>query len=155
MDFIYLNFRNSEIKEVDIDEVLSFIQESETLLNHYKNEFLNKSIQDLYVSFKKYVIYTKYISEIESDKSNITHKQKMVKDALKDKKTINVTILKNGHQFTFKTDTKGFLKLDNRYSIYDIQAKDRHKYKELFKRNDYLFDEITSIKYGKQKIYSN
>ena len=77
-----------------------------------------------------------------------------MKEAIKDKKTVNVTILKDGHLFTFKTDAKDFLRLDNRYSRYNIQAKDRHKYEELFKCSDYLFEEIISIKYGKQEIYS-
>ena len=39
-------------------------------------------------------------------------------------------------------------------SKYNIQAKDRRKYEELFECNDYLFEEIVSIKYGKQEIYS-
>lgn len=154
IDFIYLRFRSSEIKEISIDEILSFIQGPETLLNYYKDEFLNKCIGGLYVDFKRYVIYEKYISEIEKDKSNILHKQKFLKDAIKDKKTVNVTILKNGHQFTFKTDAKDFFRLDNKYSRYNIQAKDRRKYEELFKCSDYLFEEIISIKYGKQEIYS-
>lgn len=153
IDFICLRFSSSEIKEISIDEILSFIQGPETLLNYYKDEFLNKCIGGLYVDFKRYVIYKKYISEIENNKSNILHKQKFLKDAIKDKKTVNVTILKDGHQFTFKTDSKDFFRLDNRYSRYNIQAKDRRKYEELFKCSDYLFEEIISIKYGKQEIY--
>lgn len=153
IDFIFLNF-GDEIKEINIDEILSFIQEPDTLLNYYKEEFLKKSIEDLYVYFKSYAIYEKHITDLENDKSNIIHKQKMVKDAIKDKKTINITILKDGHNFTFKTDTQEFFKLDNRYSRYHMKAKDRHRYEELFKYNDYLFDEITNITYGKQEIYS-
>ena len=154
IDFMNLRFRNNEIKEINIDEILNFIQGPETLLNYYKDEFLNKCISGLYVDFKRYVIYEKYISEIKKDKSNILHKQKYLKEAIKDKKTVNVTILKNGHQFTFKTDSKDFFRLDNEYSKYNIQAKDRRKYEELFECNDYLFEEIVSIKYGKQEIYS-
>ena len=154
IDFIDLRFWNSKIKEISIDEILNFIQGPETLLNYYKDEFLNKCISGLYVDFKKYVIYEKYISEIKKDKSNILHRQKYLKEAIKDKKTVNVTILKNGHQFTFKTNSKGFFKSDNRYSRYNIQAKDRRKYEELFKCSDYLFEEIISIKHGKQEIYS-
>lgn len=152
IDFILLHF-GDEIKEINIDEILSFIQEPDTLLNYYKDEFLKKSIENLYVCFQKYAIYEKHITNLENDKSNILHKQKMVKDAIKDKKTINVTILKDGHKFTFKTSTRDFFRLDNRYSSYNMQAKDRCKYKELFKYNDYLFEEITSITYGKQEIY--
>lgn len=154
IDFMNLRFRNNEIKEINIDEILNFIQGPETLLNYYKDEFLNKCISGLYVDFKRYVIYEKYISEIKKDKSNILHKQKYLKEAIKDKKTVNVTILKNGHQFTFKTDSKDFFRLDNEYSKYNIQAKDRRKYEELFECSDYLFEEIVSIKYGKQEIYS-
>ncbi len=153
IDFIFLNF-GDEIKEINIDEILSFIQEPDMLLNYYKDEFLKKSIENLYVNFKSYVMYEKYITDLENDKSNMLHKQKIVKDAIEGKKTINVTILKDGHKLTFKTDTREFFRLDNSYSKYNIQAKDRHKYEELFKYSDYLFDEITSITYGKQEIYS-
>ena len=153
-DFIHLEFRNSEIKKISIDEIISFIQEPETLLNYYKEEFLNKSIENLYVDFKIYQIYQKHITDIENDKSNILHKQKFLKDVVNGKKTVNITILKDGYKFTFKTDAKEFLRLNNSYSNYSIQSKDRTKYKELFKYNDYLFDEIISVKYGKQEIYS-
>ncbi len=48
IDFMNLRFRNNEIKEINIDEILNFIQEPETLLNYYKDEFLNKCISGLY-----------------------------------------------------------------------------------------------------------
>ena len=67
---------------------------------------------------------------------------------------INGTYDSDNKQFTFKTDSKDFFRLDNEYSKYNIQAKDRRKYEELFECNDYLFEEIVSIKYGKQEIYS-
>lgn len=48
IDFIDLRFWNSEIKEINIDEILNLIQGPETLLNYYKDEFLNKCISGLY-----------------------------------------------------------------------------------------------------------
>lgn len=152
IDFIRLDF-GDKIEEITLDKILIFIQDPETLLNYYKNAFLSYRTENLYVNFKKYGIYKKHITAIENDKSNIIHKQKMIKNAINGKNTVNVTILKEGHNFTFKTDTQEFFKLDNRYSRYYMKAKDRHKYEELFKYQDYLFEEITSITYGKQTIY--
>ncbi len=92
----------------------------------------------------------------------VTHKDSKIFCAIYDVKyppqTLKIfkisSYLKNGHQFTFKTDSKDFFRLDNEYSKHNIQAKDRRKYEELFEYRDYLFEEIVSIKYGKQEIYS-
>ena len=90
------------------------------------------------------------------DKSHSFHARKAIIEAVKDKKTVNVTILKNGQTFTFKTETATLTygQRNDEYSKYDIQAKDRQKYKELFGTNDYTADEILKITYGKKEIYT-
>lgn len=74
-DFIYLFFEHG-IKAIDIYEILSFIQEPEALLNYYKEEFLNKSIEKLYFQFRTYKAYEKEIIKLSNDKSHIIHRQK-------------------------------------------------------------------------------
>lgn len=154
-DFIHLDFINSGIKQIDIDEIIEYIEAPEKILNYYKEEFLNKNIQQLYAEFKIYTIYQKHITDIKNDKLHIIHRQKELRNVIQDKKTVTVTIVKDGHTFTFKTETQEFLRLDEFHGCYTMSAKDRVKYKELFGHDDYTIDEIISVKYGKQEIYSN
>lgn len=96
----------------------------------------------------------KKFDAIINDESNEINKKKLIKEALKDKKTVNVTILKNGHELTFKTSTRSFIhNWSCGYSLYDLPAQDRKKYKELFRYEDYTFSEIQKITYGKKDIY--
>lgn len=154
-EFIHLDFINSGIKQIGIDEIIEYIEAPEKILNYYKEEFLNKNIQQLYAEFKIYTIYQKHIIDIKNDKSHIIHRQKELRNVTQGKKTVTVTILKNGYNFTFKTDPEEFLRLEEFHSCYTMSAKDRVKYKELFGHDDYTIDEIISVKYGKQEIYSN
>lgn len=154
-DFIHLDFINSGIKQIDIDEIIEYIEAPEKILNYYKEEFLNKNIQQLYAEFKIYTIYQKHITNIKNDKTHIIHRQKELRNVTQGKKTVTVTILKDGHNFTFKTETQEYLKLDEFHGCYTMSAKDRVNYKKLFGHDDYTIDEIISVKYGKQEIYSN
>lgn len=156
-DFVCLDWKGKdkeEIKEIDFDGVLDYIETPEKCISKYKKEFLKKRKCDFYNQFERYQFYIKVYNDIQKDKSDVFHRQKAIKDALKEAKTANVTILKDGQKFTFKTETNVFLRLNNSYSSYEIVAKDRRKYKELFNYHDYTIDEILKIKYGKNEIYN-
>lgn len=96
----------------------------------------------------------KVYSDIQNNKSDVFHKQKAIKDALKDKKTANVTIFKDGQEFTFKTESDVFTRWNDYYSYLRMDAKDRRKYEELFNYEKYTIDEILKITYGKNEIYN-
>lgn len=91
------------------------------------------------------------------DSDNPVHSIKRIIQAVSasNAKTVNVTILKNGVEFTFKTET-GPLCSDctSEYSTWHIAAKDRKKFKELFGRHEeYRPEEIIRITYGRSVLY--
>lgn len=81
-------------------------------MEHYKNEFLNKSIEKLYFDFRTYKAYEKEIMEIENDKSNILHRQKFVERLVEN----IVTYFPEGYPLPLKTDKQDY---------YSLQGKDR------------------------------
>lgn len=156
-DFVYLDWQGKgkeTINEIDFDNVLEYIEAPEKCVSEYKEEFLKKRKCDFYNQFENYQFYMKAYNNIQNDKSDIFHRQKAIKDALKDTKTANVTIFKNGQEFTFKTESDVFLRLDNYYWHSHMTAKDRRKYEELFKYEDYTIDEILKIIYAKKEVYN-
>ena len=156
-DFVYLNWRGNDketINEIDFDNVLEYIEAPEKCISNYKEKFLEKRKCDFYNQFENYQFYMKVYSDIQNNKSDVFHKQKAIKDALKDKKTANVTIFKDGQEFTFKTESDVFTRWNDYYSYLRMDAKDRRKYEELFNYEKYTIDEILKITYGKNEIYN-
>ena len=70
-------------------------------------------------------------------------------------KTVNVTILKNGEEFTFKTEAQELRRdCKNYYSSWNMVAADRRKFEELFGRSaDYTPQEILRITYARAVLY--
>ena len=159
-DYIFIDYEGNysssseKVKIVDTEDILDYIDNSKSLIERYTKEILEKTVNCLFVQYEKYKLYSQKFDEIISDKSNEINKKKAIKEALKDKKSVNITILKDGKTFTFKTSTEGFIyRVRNSYSIYDIASQDRQKYREIFGYYDYTFDEIQKITYGKKDIY--
>lgn len=129
-------------------------QEKESYILQKAKEYITENKEDLYVCFVKIELINNGLKKLYEDKGNILHKRKLISEICKDKKTVNVTILKNDIELTFKTDTAT---LKNKYNTWyndlDIQAKDRQKYKELFKHYNYTADDIREIRYSGKTIY--
>jgi len=96
--------------------------------------------------------------ELLEDSDNPVHSVKRIIQAVRasNAKTVRVTILKNGVEFAFKTET-GLLCHDctgNEYSTWQIEARDRRKFQEIFGRNEkYRPEEIVRIAYGRSMLY--
>ena len=131
-------------------------EEKEKFILQKAKEHIQKNINDIVLLLKKIDLLNEKLKAIYEDKNHIFHTRKAIIQAVKDKKTVNVTILKNGQTFTFKTETGALRRgqYNEYYSDLDIQAKDRQKYKELFGYKDYTADEILKITYGKKEIYN-
>lgn len=139
---------------IEAESVLDYLDNPQKLISQYIKEIFEKRRNTLFLQYENYKLYSKKFDEIVNDESNEINKKKFIKEALKDKKTVNVTILKNGHELTFKTSTRSFIhNWSCGYSLYDLPAPDRKKYKELFRYEDYTFTEIQKITYGKKDIY--
>lgn len=139
---------------VEVENILDYLDNPQKLIQEYTKEIFEKRRNILFLQYENYKLYSKKFDEIINDDSNVINKKKVIKEALKDKKTVNVTILKNGRELTFKTSTRSFIhNWSCGYSLYDLPAQDRKKYKELFRYEDYTFTEIQKITYGKKEIY--
>ena len=129
-------------------------KEKENYILEKAKDYIKENQNEIYIILKQIELINKGLKEIYEDKDNILHKKKAILEAVKGKKTVNVTIVKNGIEFTFKTDTTSLTnKYYSWYNYLDIQAKERQKYKDLFGWKDYTSDEIKEIKYGKKVIY--
>lgn len=100
----------------------------------------------------------KYIKELSEDKNTIYAKKKAIRSALDcDKmKTVNVTVVNNGEELTFKYPTNTLSRFYiSEYNIPDTKV--RAKYKQLFSDKYYYDDMIVSrivkITYSKKVIY--
>ena len=131
-------------------------EEKEEFILQKAKEHIQKNKDEIVLLLRKIDLLNEKLKAIYEDKNHIFHTRKAIIKAVKDKKTVNVTILKDGQTFTFKTETRTLSRgqYDEYYSDLDIQAKDRQKYKELFGTNDYTADEILKITYGKKEIYT-
>ena len=131
-------------------------EEKEEFILQKAKEHIQKNKDEIVLLLRKIDLLNEKLKAIYEDRNHIFHTRKAIIKAVKDKKTVNVTILKNEQTFTFKTETRTLSRgqYDEYYSDLDIQAKDRQKYKELFGTNDYTADEILKITYGKKEIYT-
>lgn len=131
-------------------------EEKEEFILQKAKDHTQKNRDKIVSLLKKIDLLNEKLKAIYEDRNHIFHTRKAIAQAVKDKKTVNVTILKNEQTFTFKTETRTLSRgqYDEYYSDLDIQAKDRQKYKELFGTNDYTADEILKITYGKKEIYT-
>lgn len=143
------------LSEVDF---ISYITNSTKFIKGYSEHYMKNNQDNLTAYVIKDEAIKKEYKKILEDKSNNAHFVKKIIEAVKDSgaKTVNVTILKNNIEFTFKTDS-GTLERDHgengTYSSYDICAQDRKKYKEMFGWEDYKPEEIAKIVYKKKVIY--
>ena len=131
-------------------------EEKEKFILQKAKDHTQKNRDKIVSLLKKIDLLNKELKAIYEDRNHIFHTRKAIAQAVKDKKTVNVTILKNEQTFTFKTETRTLSRgqYDEYYSDLDIQAKDRQKYKELFGTKDYTADEILKITYGQKEIYT-
>ncbi len=131
-------------------------EEKEKFIIQKAKEHIQNNRNKIVSLLKKIDLLNKELKAIYEDKNHIYYTRKAIVEAVKGKKTVNVTILKNGQTLTFKTETRALSngQYNERYSDCDIQAKDRQRYKELFGYKDYTADEILKITYGKKEIYT-
>ena len=78
-------------------------------------------------------------------------------DAVKDSgaKTVNVTIIKGGEEYSFKYSADRLSRyLDGRYSAWEMPPKDRDGFYERFGRySDFTPEDITEISYRGKTLY--
>ncbi len=141
---------------LDEDLVLAYLKDSEAVVKTHAEQYLASHQEQFLLQFLEMDALQKAYQELMSDAANPAHKMKAITDAVKTSgaKTVNVTVLKNGHEMTFKTAAHSLRGYRENYNCFDIQSADRQKFEQAFGRYaDYTADEITRITYGRNTIY--
>ena len=94
---------------------------------------------------------------IVTDEGNPVHCVKRIMAAMKttSAKTVNVTICKDGTEFTFKTEADSFRRdCYSYYSTWEMTATDRRKFERIYGRSArYYPQEILKITYARKVLY--
>lgn len=147
----------NDVKNISVDDILKYIDNDKLLIDDIAIKHVNNNLNSIYIKILCSEMLKKEFLKIQNDKTNILHIKKAIKDCIKDQKTVNVTIFKDNKEFTFKTGVNELKRVAflSYYLEYDMIAKDRKKFYELFGKNaDYKAEEITKIMYSKKVLYS-
>ena len=162
--FIHVGFTNAQYDNhyFDLDEVLEYIETPKKVISRYKKLMLDRCKYTLYQSYVEYECYTKGYEKIENDKDNVLHFERAIKFAIKTKvkcnlkcnEKVTVTIIKGSIPFTFETKISAFYTYKYDFKVDYMTKSDYKKYIETFEHVDYSFDEVQTILYAGNKIYS-
>ena len=112
---------------------------------------------DILLELRKNEILREKLRSIEMNPNNLLNKQRAIMDAVKNSgaKTVNVTVIKGGEQYSFKYNADRLSRyLDSRYSAWDMSPKDRDCFYERFGRySEFTPEDITEISYRGKTLY--
>ena len=112
---------------------------------------------DMLLELRKNEIIREKLRVLEANPNHPLHKQKAVMDAVKDSgaKTVNVTIIKGGEEYSFKYSADRLSRyMEGKYSAWDMPSKDRDGFYERFGRySDFTPEDITEISYRGKTLY--
>ena len=112
---------------------------------------------DMLLELRKNEILREKLRVLEANPNHPLHKQKAVMDAVKDSgaKTVNVTIIKGGEEYSFKYSADRLSRyMEGKYSAWDMPSKDRDGFYERFGRySDFTPEDITEISYRGKTLY--
>ncbi len=138
------------------ESMMSYILDPDGYAENKAQSFIDNYQQDMLLCFLINDELNKAYKAIWENVNDPVHIVKKIMLAMKNStaKTVNVTIVKNGVEFTFKTDAHE-LRMDckSSYSTWDIIAADRRRFKDLFGPHTYYPQEIIRITYGKKVLY--
>lgn len=138
------------------EDIVNYLNEKDKFIEFKAREYMEHNLSSIYTKFLCGKLAVKEYEKIINDKGSILHIKKKISDSITNQKTVNVTILKNDIEFTFKTDARSLKngKYNNHYWTYNINTKDRELFYKTFGKNaDYTADEIEEITYCKKVIY--
>ena len=143
--------------ERTVEGLLSYILDPVGAVEHEAAAYIRIHQEAMLFGFLHNDAINKEYQAILDRMEDPVHTVKKIMGAMKASpaKTVNVTIFKDGVEFTFKADA-GCFRCDCRYaySVFDIAAPDQKEFKEIFGRNsDYGPMDIRRITYGKKTLY--
>lgn len=139
------------------DSLLSYIADPEGYAKQQAEDYIAENQESMLFDFLYNDAVLKEYRAILADTDNPVHIIKKIKAAMEttSAKTVNVTIQKNGTEFSFKTEASS-LRGDcgSHYSSWSLVAADRRKFEQLFGRSaDYTPEEILRITYARNVLY--
>lgn len=116
-----------------------------------------KNQEEMLVDFLERDALTAEYEKIMADAENPVHTVRRIMEAVKsiDAKTVNVTIYKDGEEFSFKTEAHELRRdCKDYYGTWNIAAADRRRFEARYGRSaDYCPQEIIRITYGRKTLY--
>ena len=139
------------------DSFLAYIDDPEGFADQEAAVFVRDNQEKILLDFIENDAFWAEYQALLADADNPVHCIKRIMTAMRSSpaKTVMVTIMKEGQEFTFKTEAM-LLRSDcpYHYSSYHIAAQDRQKFKALFGRSaDYYPKEIVRITYARSVLY--
>lgn len=139
------------------ETLLSYIADPEGYIQEQVEHFITNNQENMLYDFLYHDAVWKEYQAILADTENPVHIIKKISAAMAvtTAKMVNVTVLKNGTEFTFKTEASDLRRdCSYYYSTSNILAADRRKFKKLFgKSANYTPEEIVRITYAKNVLY--
>ncbi len=144
--------------EWEDQELLEYIRNPSGFIRSKAKQYFDTHQEDILLEFEKNDLIKAKLQEVESLGDSPLHRIRNIMTAMNGiaAKTVNVTVCKDGTEFTFKTEASE-LRRDpvSHYSTWNIAAKDRSEFEMLFGRHEsYYPEEITDISYCGKSVYS-
>lgn len=139
------------------ETLLSYIADPEKYIWEQAEDYIARNQEKMLYDFLCRDAVLKEYRALLADTKNPVHLIKKISAVITATfaKTVNVTIRKNGIEFTFKTEASDLRRdCGAYYSTWNIVAADRRKYEKLFGLGEhYTPEEIVRITYGKAILY--
>lgn len=139
------------------DSLLAYILDTESYAQKETADYIAAKQEDMLYSFLYNAAVLREYQAIKADTENPVHTVKKIMAAMQttSAKTVNVTICKDGIEFTFKTEAH-VLRGDcqSYYNTWCMTAADRREFEQLYGRStDYYPQEILKITYARSVLY--
>lgn len=116
-----------------------------------------KNQEEMLVDFLERDAIAEEYEKLLADAENPVHTVRRIMEAVQsiDAKTVNVTIYKDGEEFSFKTEAHELRRdCKDYYGTWNIAAADRRRFVARYGRSaDYYPQEIVRITYGRKTLY--
>ena len=139
------------------DSLLSYILDPQGYAAKEAAAYMEENQEEMLFDFLYNDVELAEYQALLEDTENPVHTVKKIMAAMNNSsaKTVNVTINKDGEEFTFKTEAQELRRdCSDHYHVWNMVAADRQKFKERFGKNtEYYPKEIVRITYARAVLY--
>jgi len=151
-------FSLSYNNEFGDENFLEYITDGDNMVKRVATEWIGKHQEDMYLQFISNEVTRDELEKMRNDKDNPIHTVKKIIESVNsvDCKTVNITVVIEGRELTFKYEAKA-LKRDwgDCCSGYNVAGVDRKNFENTFgKHADFRPEDIKKITYGKKVLYA-